>query len=80
MEKKNPKTSKRVCVASFIVTVAPLFYICKPGQSTGSQCVSLSWQHECEPPGKREAVWSAASRLKTAETVAATMATHKGAH
>lgn len=73
-------TSKHVSVASFIVTVTPWFYICKPGQSTGAQCVSLCWQHECEPPGNREAVWNAASRLDTVETVAATTAHNKNEH
>lgn len=74
------KTSKHVSIVSFIVTVTPRLYICKPGQSTGSQYVSLCWQHDCEPPGKREAIWTAASRLETVETLATTIANHKKAH
>lgn len=40
-------------MSDFIVTVTLFgFNICKPGQSTGSQCVSLCWQREREPPAK----------------------------
>ncbi len=81
LKKKKRKTSKHVSIVSFIVTVTPRFYICKPGQSTGSQYVSLCWQHECEPPGKkREAAWTAARKLETVETLATTTANHKKAH
>lgn len=70
---------KTCSIAGFTVTVSLCFYICEPGQSTGSQCVSQCWQHECEPPRTRGAAWNAASRTKTMETIAATMANHKNA-
>lgn len=69
-------TSKHVSIVSFLLR----FYICKPGQSRGLQCVSVYWQHECEPPGKRKAVWNTASRTETVETVATTTANHKNTY
>ena len=65
-------TSKHV---SFIVSVTLWFYIYERGQSAGSQCVSVCWQHEMWASRKKkgEVVWKAASRLETVGAGATTI-------